>query len=85
MFVGYVKYHFDIPIGWKYGFVWFQERKLFVFFDTAYQGFATGDPDKDAWAPRYFVSQGFEMFAAQSFAKNFGLYSKYYRSSTAMK
>ena len=50
---------------------------MFPLFDTAYQGFVTGDPDVDAWAVRYFVSQGFETFIAQSFAKNFGLYSEY--------
>lgn len=51
-------------------------RKLFPFFDSAYQGFASGDLDKDAWAVRFFVSRGFELLCAQSFAKNFGLYSK---------
>ncbi|XP_059928818.1 aspartate aminotransferase, cytoplasmic [Gadus macrocephalus] len=51
-------------------------RRLFVFFDSAYQGFASGDLDKDAWAIRYFVSMGFEMFCAQSFSKNFGLYNE---------
>ncbi|CAJ1067639.1 aspartate aminotransferase%2C cytoplasmic [Xyrichtys novacula] len=51
-------------------------RKLFVFFDSAYQGFASGSLDKDAWAVRYFVSVGFEMFCAQSFSKNFGLYNE---------
>lgn len=45
--------------------------------DIAYQGFVTGDPDVDAWAVRYFVSEGFELIAGQSFAKNFGLYSEY--------
>lgn len=25
---------------------------------------------------RYFVSEGFELFCAQSFSKNFGLYSE---------
>jgi len=43
--------------------------------DTAYQGFASGDLDNDAWAVREFVRAGFELFAAQSFSKNFGLYS----------
>lgn len=47
-----------------------------MFFDSAYQGFASGSLDKDAWAIRYFVSQGFELFVAQSFSKNFGLYSE---------
>lgn len=53
-----------------------QEKKLFPFFDSAYQGFASGDLDKDAWALRYFIERGFELVCAQSFAKNFGLYSK---------
>ncbi|KAI7866623.1 aspartate aminotransferase [Spinellus fusiger] len=48
----------------------------FTFFDCAYQGFASGDLDKDAWAVRYFVEEGFELFVAQSFAKNFGLYGE---------
>lgn len=54
-----------------------EEKKLFPFFDSAYQGFASGDPNKDAFAVRYFVERGFELFCAQSFAKNFGLYSTY--------
>ncbi|KAM4599773.1 aspartate aminotransferase, cytoplasmic isoform 1-T1 [Fundulus diaphanus] len=51
-------------------------RKLFAFFDSAYQGFASGNLEKDAWAVRYFVSKGVEMFCAQSFSKNFGLYNE---------
>ena len=53
-----------------------QERQLVPFFDSAYQGFASGDPDADAWCVREFVKEGFELFAAQSYSKNFGLYSK---------
>ncbi|KAJ8867401.1 hypothetical protein PR048_031202 [Dryococelus australis] len=53
-----------------------KEKKLFPFFDSAYQGFASGDLDKDAWAVRCFVSRGFELVCAQSFAKNFGLYNE---------
>ncbi|XP_037938755.1 aspartate aminotransferase, cytoplasmic-like [Teleopsis dalmanni] len=49
-------------------------KNLFPFFDSAYQGFASGDPDNDAWAVRYFVDRGFELVCSQSFAKNFGLY-----------
>ncbi len=52
------------------------EKKHFPFFDCAYQGFASGDLDKDAWAVRYFVERGFELFCSQSFAKNFGLYNE---------
>jgi len=51
-----------------------REKKLFPLFDSAYQGFASGDLDNDAWAVRYFVSQEFELLCCQSFAKNFGLY-----------
>ncbi|KAG0413702.1 hypothetical protein HPB47_009148 [Ixodes persulcatus] len=51
-------------------------RKLFPLFDCAYQGFASGNLEKDSWAIRYFVSQGFELLCAQSFAKNFGLYKR---------
>ena len=54
-----------------------KKKNHFTFFDIAYQGFASGDPDADAWAIRYFVEQGLEMVIAQSFAKNFGLYSKF--------
>ncbi|KAK6637910.1 hypothetical protein RUM44_008332 [Polyplax serrata] len=53
-----------------------KEKKLFTFFDSAYQGFASGDLDEDAWAVRYFAEKGFEMLASQSFAKNFGLYNE---------
>jgi aspartate aminotransferase len=53
-----------------------KRKNLFTFFDSAYQGFASGDPNRDAWAVRYFVDQGFELFCAQSFAKNFGLYNE---------
>lgn len=53
-----------------------RERKHFPFFDCAYQGFASGDLSRDAWAINYFVSEGFELCVAQSFAKNFGLYGE---------
>ena len=47
-----------------------------VFFDSAYQGFASGDAEADAAALRYFVSEGHNIVLAQSFAKNFGLYGE---------
>lgn len=53
-----------------------REHNHFPFFDTAYQGFASGDLVRDSWAIRYFVEQGFELCVAQSFAKNFGLYGE---------
>jgi len=53
-----------------------RKNELFPFFDCAYQGFASGCLDTDAWSVRYFVSQGFEFFCSQSFSKNFGLYNE---------
>lgn len=51
-----------------------KQRKLFPFFDMAYQGFASGDIDRDAVAVRQFLSDGHCIALAQSFAKNMGLY-----------
>jgi aspartate aminotransferase len=48
----------------------------FAFFDMAYQGFASGDTDKDAFALRHFVAEGHNVCLAQSFAKNMGLYGE---------
>lgn len=53
-----------------------EEKKLFTFFDSAYQGFASGDLDRDAYAVRLFAERGMEFLCAQSFAKNFGLYNE---------
>jgi len=53
-----------------------RERKLVPYFDSAYQGFASGDLERDAWAVRYFLEQGFELICSQSYAKNFGLYGE---------
>merc|ERR1719291_146296 len=47
-----------------------------IFFDSAYQGFASGDAEKDAFALRFFESEGHKFALAQSFAKNFGLYGE---------
>lgn len=52
------------------------EKKLFPFFDMAYQGFASGSTSRDAFAVRHFVSQGHQIALAQSFAKNMGLYGE---------
>lgn len=53
-----------------------REIGLFVLFDCAYQGFASGNLDYDAWAIRYFVEQNIEMIVCQSFSKNMGLYGE---------
>ncbi|PGG98281.1 hypothetical protein AJ79_08918 [Helicocarpus griseus UAMH5409] len=48
----------------------------FAFFDMAYQGFASGNTDRDAFALRHFLSEGHGIILAQSFAKNMGLYGE---------
>jgi len=53
-----------------------KERKLMPLLDSAYQGYASGDVKKDAFAIRLFLSMGFEMMLCQSFAKNIGLYGE---------
>lgn len=53
-----------------------KQRKLFPFFDCAYQGLAYNNIDTDCFSVRYFVSIGFDLFCAQSLAKNFGLYNE---------
>ncbi|KAI5475681.1 L-aspartate:2-oxoglutarate aminotransferase [Pseudohyphozyma bogoriensis] len=54
----------------------FKEKELFPLIDMAYQGFASGSVDADAFAPRYFVEQGHNIMLCQSFAKNMGLYGE---------
>uniref|UniRef100_A0A8C2V5G9 Aspartate aminotransferase, mitochondrial n=1 Tax=Chinchilla lanigera TaxID=34839 RepID=A0A8C2V5G9_CHILA len=51
-----------------------KKKNLFAFFDMAYQGFASGDGDRDAWAVRHFIEQGINVCLCQSYAKNMGLY-----------
>nr|CAG8600972.1 8119_t:CDS:2 [Entrophospora candida] len=53
-----------------------QQREHFPFFDMAYQGFASGDTDKDAYAIRKFITDDHRVALAQSFAKNMGLYGE---------
>ncbi|KAI9753274.1 MAG: 39S ribosomal protein L24, mitochondrial [Chaenotheca gracillima] len=48
----------------------------FAFFDMAYQGFASGNTDKDAFPVRHFIKEGHNIALAQSFAKNMGLYGE---------
>lgn len=48
----------------------------FPFFDMAYQGFASGDPERDAKAIKIFLEDGHLIGLAQSYAKNMGLYGQ---------
>lgn len=54
----------------------FQVKNHFAFFDMAYQGFASGDPERDAKAIRIFLEDGHLIGCAQSYAKNMGLYGQ---------
>jgi aspartate aminotransferase len=52
------------------------KRGLVPFFDVAYQGVASGSCEKDVEGLRLFVERGHTLLAAQSFAKNFGVYGE---------
>ncbi|KAI9820681.1 MAG: aspartate transaminase aat1 [Pycnora praestabilis] len=53
-----------------------KEGQHYAFFDMAYQGFASGNTDTDAFAVRHFIKEGHNIALAQSFAKNMGLYGE---------
>lgn len=61
---------------WKRIAAVMKAKRLVPFFDSAYQGYISGDPDKDAFSVRLFVAEGFELLCAQSYSKNFGLYGE---------
>jgi aspartate aminotransferase len=61
---------------WKELISVISNKQHIAFFDSAYQGFASGDAEQDAQAFRYAVSQHVPILLAQSFAKNFGLYGE---------
>ncbi|CAO1616984.1 unnamed protein product [Parajaminaea phylloscopi] len=55
----------------------FEQKKHLAFFDCAYQGFASGDLDGDAYSVRHFVARKtIPVVVCQSFAKNAGLYGE---------
>ncbi|BFZ13091.1 hypothetical protein BsWGS_16130 [Bradybaena similaris] len=64
------------PEQWKELSQVIKKRKLFPFIDFAYQGFASGDIDKDAFALRLFLNDGHHVAVSQSFSKNMGLYGE---------
>lgn len=54
-----------------------EERHMIAYLDSAYQGFASGDAEQDAFALRYLaLERKLPVLLAQSFAKNFGLYGE---------
>jgi len=64
------------PDQWKQIYQTILDRQHIAFFDSAYQGFASGDSEQDASALRNAVKAGLPVLLAQSFAKNFGLYGE---------
>lgn len=51
-----------------------RDKNHVVWFDSAYQGFASGDPVKDSMGYNIFVNNGHNIMLSQSYAKNMGLY-----------
>lgn len=64
------------PEQWQELSALIKKKNLFPFFDMAYQGFASGSVDRDAFAVRLFVKEGHQIALAQSYAKNMGLYGE---------
>eukprot|EP00747_Dinoflagellata_sp_TGD_P163499 gnl/TRDRNA2_/TRDRNA2_182223_c0_seq1.p1 gnl/TRDRNA2_/TRDRNA2_182223_c0~~gnl/TRDRNA2_/TRDRNA2_182223_c0_seq1.p1 ORF type:complete len:416 (-),score=106.49 gnl/TRDRNA2_/TRDRNA2_182223_c0_seq1:81-1328(-) len=61
---------------WKEIATVMKAQKLVPVMDSAYQGYASGSLEKDRFAVKYFLEQGFPMIVCQSFAKNLGLYGE---------
>jgi len=53
-----------------------KRKEHLAFLDSAYQGYATGDLDQDAYGARLLMKNGHEFLVAQSYSKNFGLYGE---------
>ncbi|KAJ1088577.1 hypothetical protein NDU88_001734 [Pleurodeles waltl] len=49
-------------------------KNLLPFFYFPVQGLISGDPELDSGPVRFFAEKGLELFCAQSFSRNFGLY-----------
>lgn len=53
-----------------------KRKNLFSAFDSAYQGFASGDLERDAYSLRLFQEHTDNIMLFQSYAKNFGIYGE---------
>lgn len=53
-----------------------KQRGLIAFFDSAYQGLASGSVEEDGAPVRMFIDKGLEVVVAQSFSKSLGLYGE---------
>lgn len=51
-----------------------KKKSLIVWFDSAYQGFASGNLETDSKSYKIFIRDGHQIILSQSFAKNMGLY-----------
>lgn len=51
-----------------------KEKGHIIWFDSAYQGFASGDTTKDSESYNLFINDGHNIMLSQSYAKNMGLY-----------
>lgn len=61
---------------WREVLVLVKEKNLFCIFDTAYQGFASGDLEEDIFPIKLFEKNGIEYCICQSLAKSMGLYGE---------
>ncbi len=52
------------------------DRQFLVLMDNAYQGFVSGDIERDGYPIKVFAEHGVPMMVVQSFAKNIGLYGQ---------
>lgn len=67
---------FDInPSRWPEIIENFREKEIDVLIDNPYQGFISGSIEEDCRVISMFIESGLNVMIAQSFAKNFGLYS----------
>lgn len=64
------------PAEWKQILEVVKRKSHLCLFDSAYQGFASGDLDRDAYSLRLFADHTDRIMLSQSFAKNFGLYGE---------
>ena len=53
-----------------------KDKNLFTIFDTAYQGFSTGDIEQDNYPIYLFLDYNVEFAIAQSLSKNMGMYGE---------
>ena len=67
---------FDISYDrWPEVIDYYLENEIDVLIDNPYQGFISGSIEEDCRVISLFIESGLNVMVAQSFAKNFGLYS----------